>query len=67
MGIHVPAPRKGQQLIGELRAEHRCILCLLEQDLLLIASPVRLQQLQIAGDDQQQIVEVVGARVNDFD
>ena len=59
LSIHVPAARKRQKLIGQLRSEHRCVLCFLEQDLLLVAGQLQVQQLEVAGDDQQQIVEVV--------
>ena len=59
LGIHVPASRECQQLIGEPRAEHRRLLRLLQQDLLFIAVQLRVQELVVSGDDQQQVVEIV--------
>jgi hypothetical protein len=60
LGVHVPAPRKSQQLIGELRTQEGRVLRFLEQCLLLIAIELQFEELMVAGDDEQQVVEVVG-------
>lgn len=46
LAIHMPLPRKGQKLIGELGSEHRRALRLLEQHLLLIAIQLPVQELK---------------------
>ena len=50
----VLAAGERQQLVGQLGAERGGILCVLEEVARVIARQVRLQQLQIAADHQQQ-------------
>jgi hypothetical protein len=59
LSIHMPSTRKGQKLIGELRSEYGRVLRLLEQQLVLVPIQLLIQEFKIAGNDQQQVVEVV--------
>ena len=58
--VHVPAPRKCQQLVGELGAESRGILRLLEESPRFVVQETGLQQLQVARDHEEQVIEVMG-------
>ena len=60
LSVHVAAVGPGgQQLIRQLRSEHRCVVCFLEQFFLIFAVEPLFQELVVAGDHEEQVVEVV--------
>jgi hypothetical protein len=60
MRIHVATAREGQQLVGQFGAEGGRLLGVLEQRTRIRIGKTRLEELQIAGYDQQQVVKIVG-------
>ncbi len=59
-GLEPAAAREGQQPIGQPRAHQRRVVGAGQQVALLVALDFHLEQLEIAGDDRQQVVEIMG-------
>ena len=55
----IALPRKDHQARGQVRAQFRCLKCVSDQLRLVPFANTHLQQLEIADDNCQQVVEIV--------